>query len=183
MNKIIIVGSAGSPNNAVELVNINKKLNVPVIINIHFTGKFMESFAEHIRNTTHQNVMIVNNITELSQGIFLPAGGKSLIFISKDKVKSVEDKSTITHPSINTLFRSLIKYASSNFLIFVLSGLGNDGQQYIEQLQNKNVKFFIQKDANFNYLPNSYIRKNKNFTLLTLEKMKNIIVSLNNDKK
>ncbi len=177
--KIIIVGSAGSPNVAVNLLKINERLNIPVIICIHFTSSAMETFANHIEIETGHIVKIVDKPTSMKNEIYLPKGGKDIIFISENTLNSVESEYK-THPSISKLFESLVKYADDKIIIIVLGGLGDDGKDYAKALRNKGVKFVIEKNPRFSYLPNNIVKElEARYELAEQNEIKDIIIRIN----
>lgn len=179
LNKIIIVGSAGSPNIAIRIVKINETLNIPVIICIHFTGSAMETFANHIALETGQDVIVVKKPTELKGAIYLPEGSKDLVFMAENIVNSVETESKI-HPSISKLFQSLVKYGSKDTTIIVLGGLGDDGKEYAKMLKDKGVRFIIEKSPRFPYLPQNIAKElEARYENLEIEKIADVVKYLN----
>ncbi|ABS60764.1 chemotaxis protein CheB [Fervidobacterium nodosum] len=177
--KVIIVGSAGSPNVAVNLLKINEKLNIPVIICIHFTSSAMETFANHIEIETGHIVKIVDQPTPIKNEIYLPKGGKDIIFISENTLNSVESEYKV-HPSISKLFESLVKYADDKTTIIVLGGLGDDGKDYAKILRNKGVKFVIEKSPRFPYLPNNIAKElEMRYEQAEQSRIKDIIIRIN----
>lgn len=179
MNKVIIVGSAGSPNIAVHIVKINEILNIPIIICIHFTGSAMQTFANHIALETRQDVIVVNKPTELKGAIYLPEGNKDLVFVEENIVNSIETESKI-HPSISKLFQSLVKYGDKNTTIIVLGGLGDDGKDYAKILKEKGVRFIIEKSPRFPYLPQNIAKElEARYEKLEIEKIVDLVKYLN----
>lgn len=176
---MIIVGSAGSPNIAIRILKINENLNIPIIICIHFTGNAMETFANHIALETNQDVVIVRKPTELKGAIYLPDGGKDLVFVSENIVNSIETENKI-HPSISKLFQSLVKYDCTNTTIIVLGGLGDDGKEYAKNLKDKGARFIIEKSPKFPYLPQNITKElEARCENLEIEKMRDLIKYLN----
>ncbi|HCI28760.1 MAG TPA: chemotaxis protein CheB [Fervidobacterium sp.] len=157
MRKIIIVGSAGSPPDVIEILKFGEKLKMPVIVCVHFTGSVIETFAEHIQKETNHEVEIVTGRTLLQPKVYLPSGGKDIVFIN-DKMVDVLQSSSKVHPSISTLFASMEKYASRESIVIILSGLGDDGKDFANNLQKSGVKFIIQKNPRFRYLPENISR-------------------------
>jgi len=186
VKKVIIVGSAGSPNQAIEILKINQKLEIPVIICIHFTSSAMETFANHMKSETGNEVTIVSNITYLKPGIYLPEGGKDMVFIEENIVNVIDEttsKETI-HPSISALFKSLQKYANKDFAIIVLGGLGDDGSKNAKMLKNLGVRFIIEKSPKFPYLPNNIAAQlGERYEKFEIEKIKEVLKSINTNKK
>lgn len=179
MDKLIIVGSAGSPNEAVELLKIDENLNIPVIVCIHFTSSAMETFANHFELFTSHATKIVKEPTNLKPGVYLPNGGKDIVFVSENIVNSVDSDEGV-HPSISHLFKSLLKFASSDVTIVVLGGLGNDGSKFAKPLRMKGVNFIIEKFPRFPYLPENIAKAlEERYEKLELSKIKNVIKNLN----
>ncbi|WP_448374312.1 chemotaxis protein CheB [Fervidobacterium sp.] len=186
MKKVIIVGSAGSPNQAIEILKINQKLEIPVIICIHFTSSAMETFANHIKSETGNEVNIVSSTTYLKPGIYLPEGGKDMVFIEENIVNVIDEtvSSETIHPSISALFKSLQKYANKNFIIIVLGGLGDDGSKYAKILRDSGVRFIVEKFPKFSYLPNNIaIQLGERYEKFEIEKIKEVLKSINTKER
>jgi two-component system chemotaxis response regulator CheB len=178
--KVIIVGSAGSPNIAIELLKVKQELYIPVIICIHFSGNVMETYANHIVSETMHPVYIVKAPMELTQGIYLPQGGKDIVFVTENIVNSVDSEYKV-HPSISKLFESLVKFADNNVTIIVLGGLGDDGKDYAKKLKSKWVRFIIEKKPQFPYLPENIAKElESRYEKVEHEKIKEIIIGINN---
>lgn len=181
MKRIIIVGSAGSPTRVLELLKIGEPLCLPVVLCIHLTSTVIETFAEHITRETQIPSVVVKSPTRLTNGIHLPAGGKDIVFLTRDLVTVKEGPGKI-HPSISTLFLSLKKVADENFIIIVLGGLGDDGKSEARSLLKKKVRFLIQEDAEFPYLPRNIQQELGNRSeLKPFHEIKSILKSMNRD--
>ncbi|MGB9795335.1 chemotaxis protein CheB [Fervidobacterium gondwanense] len=182
MRKFIIVGSAGSPSQAVEILKIEERLNIPVIICIHFTASVMETFAEHLRSDTGHDVEIVTKPTKLENKIYLPQGNKDIVFISENVVSVVDGEATgkSIHPSISALFKSLIRYGSSETVIAVLGGLGDDGARETSELKKRGVRFIIEKLPRFPYLPDNIAQNlGERYEKFEIEKIRSVLKELN----
>lgn len=182
MKTAIIVGSAGSPNKAVEILKIDEELQIPVIICIHFTGAAMETFANHIKAETKNEVTIVKSLTQLDKGVYLPEGGKDIIFVERNIVNVIENEKSkeSIHPSISALFKSLQRYADKSFTIIVLGGLGDDGAKYAKDLKNMGVRFLIEKFPKFPYLPNNIAAQlGERYERFEIERINEVMKNLN----
>ncbi|QIV78249.1 chemotaxis protein CheB [Fervidobacterium pennivorans] len=184
--KIIIVGSAGSPQQAIEILKLNEELNFPVIVNIHFTSSAIETFAQHIRSETNQKVTIVRGPVFLEPGVYIPEGGKDLIFLSENTITVVDEttsKETV-HPSISVLFSSMKKFANEDFAVVVLSGLGSDGAEHAAELKKKGVLFIIERTPKFPYLTENIARQlGESYKRLEIEKIREMLKMFNNEVK
>ncbi|MBB6062004.1 two-component system chemotaxis response regulator CheB [Thermosipho japonicus] len=183
MEKIVIIGSAGSPNNVIKLLKINQKLNIPILLCIHFEKSAIENFANSIKKETGHEIFIVSGPKTLKSGLYIAEGGKDLVFKTNRVLMSGVYKKTKTHPSIEILLNSIEKLNDKNFHIFVLSGLGNDGANIAQSLEQKGVKFYIEKKPLFDYLPRSFLNNLKNYLHLTINEMKNIIIQINEKRR
>lgn len=183
MHKVIIIGSAGSPNEIIDILNLKENLNIPIIICIHFFKNAVESYAEHIKRSTKHDVIIVEKDEKINNGIFIAEGGKDIIFKNKTTITSTTNNSTKVHPSIEHLLSSILKIKDNEISIFVLSGLGNDGAKYARKLEDIGVKFFIEKNPKFEYLPKSFSENLKNSEYLTIEQMKEKIKFINSKRR
>jgi len=180
--KVIIVGSAGSPQQAIEILKLNEELNFPVIVNIHFTSSAIETFAQHIRSETNQKVTIVRGPVFLEPGVYIPEGGKDLIFLSDNAVTVVDEttsKETV-HPSISVLFGSMKKFANKDFAVVVLGGLGSDGAEHVAELKKKGVYFMIERTPKFPYLPENIARQlGERYERLEIERIREMLKMFN----
>ncbi|AMW33748.2 two-component system, chemotaxis family, response regulator CheB [Fervidobacterium changbaicum] len=180
--KVIIVGSAGSPSVAVDILKIEEKLNIPVVVVIHFTSSAIPTFAQHIHSETGHDVTIVDGLTILEPGIYLPEGGKDLVFVNEETVTVIDEQTSkeSVHPSISALFKSLRKVANPDFTIIVLGGLGNDGAEYVKELKAKGVKFVIEKTPKFPYLPDNIARQlGERYERYEIERIRELIKTIN----
>ncbi|NPU88609.1 MAG: chemotaxis protein CheB [Fervidobacterium sp.] len=184
--KVIIVGSAGSPSQAVEILKLGEELNFPVIVNIHFTSSAIETFAQHIRSETNQKVTIVKGPVFLEPGVYIPEGGKDLIFLGGDAVTVVDEttsKETI-HASISILFSSMKKFANKDFVVIVLGGLGGDGAEHVSELKKKGVYFIIERTPKFPYLPENIAKQlGERYEKLEIEKIREMLKMFNAEAK
>ncbi|ODN30388.1 chemotaxis protein CheB [Fervidobacterium thailandense] len=183
MKRVIIVGSAGSPTQVIELLKFGEPVYFPIVLCIHLTSAVIETFAEHITRETQLPTVVVNGPTKLTNGIHLPAGGKDIIFLTRDLVTVKEGPGKI-HPSISMLFLSLKKVADENFIVIVLGGLGDDGKNEAKSLLKKKVRFLIQEDAEFPYLPRNIHRElGERSEPRTFAEIKSILKSINKDAR
>lgn len=183
MEKVIIAGSAGSPNNVIKILKINQKLNIPILLCIHFSKNAIENFAHNIKNETGHEVIIVKNPIKLKPAVYLAEGGKDLLLKTSEIVNSGIYKDTKTHPSIEVLLNSIAKLNDKNFHIFILGGLGNDGAKIAKTLEEKGIKFYIEKNPSFEYLTNNFLKNLKYHKILGLEEMKNEIIKINKKRR
>ncbi|WGS64396.1 chemotaxis protein CheB [Marinitoga aeolica] len=170
--------SAGGPQALKVLFNFNTQLKYPIILAMHNLENQTDNFKRYIYSISKQNVHIVDKLTVLDKGIYIPQGGKDLIFFSESTI-AVDKKSDVVSPSINHLFTSLTPYADINTYVFLLGGLGNDGTDGLIKLENTNANIYIQKDAQFPYMTKSAMSELERYNLKTLKELNGLLLSLN----
>ncbi|HOV54174.1 MAG TPA: chemotaxis protein CheB [Fervidobacterium sp.] len=179
MKKFIIVGSAGSPPDVLEILKIGEKLKIPVIICLHFTGSVMETFAQHIANETNHDVEVVQKCTALDAKVYLPEGEKDIAFVNNEIITVHKSQSKV-HPSISVLFESMKKCDPRDFVVVVLGGLGDDGKEYVGDLRKSGVRFIIQKNPKFKYLPENISEAlEEHCEKMEVEKIRELLLTLN----
>jgi len=145
---------------------------------MHNLDNQTENFKKYLKNISKQKIYIVNKPKIIDKGIYIPEGGKDIMFFSKSTVITC-NKIDVVSPSINHLFDSLVTYSDSNTYIFLLGGLGNDGTEGLKKLENTDANIFIQKDAQFPYMTKSAMTSIKKYNMKTLDEMNELLLSLN----
>jgi two-component system chemotaxis response regulator CheB len=176
--KVVVGASAGGPQALKKLFKFNSKINYPIILAMHNLENQTDNFKRYLYNISKQNIFVVDKLMVLDKGIYIPKGGKDLIFFS-DSTITIDKKSDVVSPSINHLFNSLVPYVDSNTYVLLLGGLGNDGTNGLVKLENTNANIYIQKDAQFPYMTKSAMSELKKYNLKTLEELNKLLLSLN----
>ncbi|WP_129409696.1 chemotaxis protein CheB [Marinitoga lauensis] len=176
--KVIIGASAGGPQALKKLFSFNKEINYPIILAMHNLSNQTENFKKYVENISNQKVHIVKNLKKIHNGIYIPDGGKDLIFFNKNTL-TVSQKSDVVAPSINHLFESLALYADENTYVFLLGGLGNDGSKGLKFLEKTRTIIYIQKDAQFPYMTKNAMNAISHYIQMNLEDMNRVLIQLN----
>ncbi|MDI3472668.1 MAG: two-component system, chemotaxis family, protein-glutamate methylesterase/glutaminase [Thermotogaceae bacterium] len=180
MKKIIILaGSAGAPRTIIELLKSIKKLKIPIIIALHSNSTQVNNLAELLKRTTKCEIEIIKQNTMLNNKIYLPFGGKNIVFISDEKL-GVESSSENLTPSIDKLLSSLKRITNSEVHVFLLGGLGNDGTKGLMEIEhNKNIQIYLQNNAKFKYMIESAQKNLTKYKLVSLDFIKKTLNLLN----
>lgn len=182
MKKFVIVGSAGSPPDVIEILKIDERLKISVVICLHFTGSVMETFAQHIASETGHEVEIVKKCTSLSSKVYLPEGEKDIAFVNNDII-TVHQSPSKVHPSISVVFESMKRCDPKDFVVVVLGGLGDDGKEHVGELRKSGVRFIIQKNPKFKYLPENIGEAlEEHYEKMEVEKIREVLLSLNREQ-
>ncbi|NUU96561.1 hypothetical protein XO10_09980 [Marinitoga sp. 1135] len=178
IKKIVIGASAGGPDTLKKIFDIKEELKIPVVLAMHNLSSQVENFKDFIEDFTKQKVYIINNITSLNAGIYIPEGGKDIIFVNENTISAVDSQDIIA-PSINHLFKSCESFVNDDFYFILLGGLGQDGTNGLKVLEKKNANIYIQKRAKFPYMTNAAMRSLKRYNKLDIEGIKNLILKIN----
>ncbi|KLO22377.1 hypothetical protein X275_03145 [Marinitoga sp. 1197] len=176
--KVIIGASAGGPAALKTLFSFEEKLKYPIILAMHNLDNQTSNFKDYLENISKQKVNIVKGFTELKSGIYIPEGGKDIIFSSKRVVSVIKNTGPVS-PSINKLFDSLYPYIDKNTYIFLLGGLGNDGVKGLKKIENSKAKIYIQNDAQFPYMTERAIQSLTKYFERSIKELNRILIDLN----
>ena len=139
LKKIILIGaSTGGPGQIQKIINSIPKLNnTTVIIAQHMVDGFIESFANQLKDSSHNSVSVIKDEQLLQNShIYLCEGqtqikkeGSALQFSHK----RVAENSF--NPDINQLFNSFIPLTKDiKILSVILTGIGDDGVSACKEL-------------------------------------------------
>lgn len=131
---IIAVGASTGGPSAVELIvnNLPANLSVPIVIAQHMPGRFIESFATRLNESTGFKVSVAKDGEPLlSRHIYLAPGTANMrisISGSSPVVQYVrDDYKEFNHPSIDCLLESIANIYGRRAIGVILTGMGKDG--------------------------------------------------------
>ncbi len=141
-NKIIAIGA--STGGTVALTELIQSLprDIPgTVIVQHMPAGFTDSFAKRLNELSEVEVAEAKDGDIISKGKVLIAPGDYHMVIRREggqyKVKlGTGDKVSGHRPSVDVLFNSVSKYAGSNAIGVILTGMGSDGAKGLLQMKN-----------------------------------------------
>jgi two-component system chemotaxis response regulator CheB len=141
-NKIIAIGaSTGGTVALTELVQSLPRDIPGTVIVQHMPAGFTDSFAKRLNEISEVEVAEAKDGDIISKGKVLIAPGDYHMVIRREggqyKVKlGTGDKVSGHRPSVDVLFNSVSKYAGSNAIGIILTGMGSDGAKGLLQMRN-----------------------------------------------
>lgn len=142
---IIAIGASTGGPTAVERVvsKLPANLPVPVIIAQHMPANFIPSFANRLNTLTPLDVVVGKKDDVLEPGkIILASGSRNTIVRKNEKGQVVVDFThkkfkEFNHPSINALFLSIAEVYGRGAIAAILTGMGKDGADGMEEIFKK----------------------------------------------
>lgn len=141
-NKVIAIGASTGGTEAIKNILTGlPPMMPPIIIVQHMPENFTRSFAERLNTITHHTVKEAENNEILSPGkVLIARGNKHLVLRRSGATYYVEvkDGEMVYHqrPSIEIMFHSVARYAASNAVGVILTGMGKDGAGGLLEMKN-----------------------------------------------
>ncbi|MGM8211734.1 chemotaxis-specific protein-glutamate methyltransferase CheB [Virgibacillus sp. W0430] len=146
---IVAIGASTGGPRALQtvLVDLPSDFNAPIVIVQHMPAGFTRSLAERL------NGLAAITVKEAEDGeviqprtAYIAPGNFHMKVVREDgyKIKLTKEIERLGHrPSVNTLFDSLAQISQINIIAVVLTGMGKDGAEGIEQIKKKNKRAII----------------------------------------
>jgi len=132
-NKIIAIGASTGGTEALKKVLTRLPRNSPgVVVVQHMPAQFTTSFAQRLDELCQMRVTEAKNGDTVTNGQVLIAPGNYHMLLKRSGARYYVDVKTgpLVHyqrPAADVLFKSAAKYAGSNALGIILTGMGKDG--------------------------------------------------------
>ncbi len=151
-NKIIAIGSSTGGTKALEKVLIEMPANAPGIVVVqHMPAHFTKLFAERLNSLCAGNVKEAENGDMVTPGRILIAPGNYHMIFRRSGANynvQIKDGPLVGHhkPAVNILFKSVAKYAGSNAIGVILTGMGRDGADGMLEMKNAGASTIAQNE-------------------------------------
>ncbi len=183
--------STGGPRTLMEMLPcLPGDLNISILIVQHMPEKFTASLAKRLDKVCSMQVKEAEDGEIVERGcIYLAPGGKHMQLTAKNPrirfIHIVEGTaSDINCPSVDTLFESLNRALTKNWLGIILTGMGSDGAEQLLQLKQKGGHTIAEAEETCTVfgMPKRAIEKGAAEFVLPLEQIPEKIQSLYNQK-
>jgi two-component system chemotaxis response regulator CheB len=148
---IIVIGaSTGGPSALQTLLSkLPTKIGVPIVIVQHLAADFSKGLVNWLNSNSRLPVVEAKPITPLKVNtVYVGLQGKHLAFSSKHKISLIDRAPREFHcPSINVLFESAAATFGSNTIGVLLTGMGSDGAQGLQKINQAGGVSIAQDEA------------------------------------
>jgi len=140
--KIIAIGASTGGTEAIKDFLMRMPINAPGIVIVqHMPEKFTLSFANRLNQLCQIKVKEAENRDVVEKGVALIAPGNKHMLLKRIGnryfVEVVDGPLVNRHkPAVDVLFRSVAKYAGSNAIGIIMTGMGADGAKGLLEMKN-----------------------------------------------
>lgn len=151
-NKIIAIGASTGGTEALKDVITKFPANCPPIVIVqHMPANFTKAFADRLNQISDIDVKEATDGEFLSIGKALIAPGNKHMEIRRSGINyyvSLMDGPMMFHqrPAVEILFNSVAKYAGTNAVGAILTGMGKDGAQGLLNMRNAGANTIAQDE-------------------------------------
>lgn len=141
-DKVVVIGASTGGTEAIRYVLEAMPANSPAIAIVqHMPEGFTRSFAQRLDGLCRINVKEASNGDTLLRGHALIAPGNQHMMIKRSGARyyvELKDGPLVSRhrPSVDVLFRSAARYAGSNAVAAILTGMGDDGADGLKELRD-----------------------------------------------
>lgn len=152
-DKVIVIGASTGGTEAVRCVLESMPADAPGIVVVqHMPEGFTASFAERLDGLSAISVKEAADGDEVIQGQALIAPGNKHTLLKRNGKKyyvEVKDGPLVSRhrPSVDVLFRSSARYAGSNAVAAILTGMGDDGAAGMKEMYDAGSHTIAQDEA------------------------------------
>jgi two-component system chemotaxis response regulator CheB len=138
--KIIVIGASTGGTEAIRKVLEEMPLGCPGIVIVqHMPEGFTRSFADRLNTLCKISVKEAKNGDHVLRGQALIAPGNKHTLLKRSGARyyvEIKDGPLVSRhrPSVDVLFRSTARYAGSNSVSAILTGMGDDGAEGMKEL-------------------------------------------------
>ena len=152
-DKIVIIGASTGGTEAIGAVLEALPAECPgVLIVQHMPEGFTRSFAHSLDSFCRLKVQEAADSDAVQPGnAYIAPGGKHLLLKRTGSRFFIEvrDGPLVSRhrPSVDVLFRSAARFAGSNAIGVILTGMGDDGAQGLKEMHDAGARTFAQDEA------------------------------------
>jgi len=152
-NKIIAIGASTGGTEALREVLTTLPGDMPPIVIVqHMPQHFTKSFADRLNDMCELSVKEAEDHDLVSPGNVLIAPGNKHMVLRRSGAQyyvEIQDGPLVFHqrPSVETLFISVAKYAGSNAIGVILTGMGRDGANGLLEMKKAGAYTIAQDES------------------------------------
>ena len=153
VHRVLVIGaSTGGPQALRSVLASLKPEGVSVIVAQHISEQFVSSLAERLDDASAFDVAVANHGDALLPGRALIAPGDQNLHVVRAGGElychlEAPLPGQVHTPSVDHLFESAARVAGASAVGLVLTGMGQDGAQGLQQLHRKGALTLVQDEA------------------------------------
>lgn len=150
--KIIVLGSSTGGTEAIRVLLSAMPDDMPGIAIVqHMPEGFTRSFSNSLNQISRLNVKEAENGDKLYRGrVLIAPGNKHMLLkrVGREYFVEIKDGPLVNRhrPSVDVLFRSAARYAGSNAIGVILTGMGNDGARGMKEMHDAGAHTIAQDE-------------------------------------
>jgi two-component system chemotaxis response regulator CheB len=149
---IAIGASTGGPVAIQKLLEVLPPDTPPVIVTVHMPEKFTNSFAQRLDSFCRIRVKEAQDGDSVMPGHALIAAGNYHLTLFRSgaryQVKLNQDPPVKHHrPSVDVMFQSVARFAGSNSVGVILTGMGGDGAEGLLEMKKSGAYTIAQDES------------------------------------
>jgi two-component system chemotaxis response regulator CheB len=151
--KVVMVGASTGGTEALKVFLEAMPLDAPGIVVVqHMPEKFTRAFADRLNTTCRIEVKEAEDGDSVLRGRALIGPGNRHILLKRSGARyyvEVKDGPLVCRhrPSVDVLFRSAARYAGSNAVGVIMTGMGDDGARGMLEMKNAGAFTIAQDEA------------------------------------
>lgn len=151
-HKVVAIGASTGGTEALKDVLTRMPPNSPGIVIVqHMPANFTTAFAERLNSLCQVTVKEAEDNDSVTPGKALIAPGNYHMLLRRSGARyyvEVKDGPRVHHqrPSVDILFKSTAKYAGSNSIGVILTGMGADGAEGLLEMKRAGAKTIAQDE-------------------------------------
>ncbi len=150
--KIIVLGSSTGGTEAIRVLLSAMPDDMPGIAIVqHMPEGFTRSFSNSLNQISRLNVKEAENGDKLYRGrVLIAPGNKHMLLkrVGREYFVEIKEGPLVNRhrPSVDVLFRSAARYAGSNAIGVILTGMGNDGARGMKEMHDAGARTIAQDE-------------------------------------
>ena len=152
-DQVVAIGTSTGGTQALEAVLTRLPATAPGIVIVqHMPEKFTAMFAERLNGLCQIEVREARNGDRIVPGLALIAPGGRHMMLKRNGAQyavAVADGPMVNRhkPAVDVLFRSVARFAGTNALGVIMTGMGDDGARGIKEMRDTGATTIAQDEA------------------------------------
>lgn len=146
--KLLVIGaSTGEPTALYSIFSSLPKVNIPIIVIQHMPAGFTDSLSKRLNDVSDMDVKVAEHGEMIKPGNVYVAPGDYHLTLNMDQTINLDNKLPTykgVRPSVDVTLKSVAKVFQGRVLNVILKGMGNDGCEGVEIINELGGKCIAQ---------------------------------------